>query len=164
MTIQSDHHETTTNPADEATVRDLYQQLMDGWNGGSGESFAAVFTQDGELVAFDGTHFKGRSEIAPIPSATLRQVDEGDAPRRTGRDRAVPEQRCSPTTCGGRNGDARQNRAFAGTRLSSNTRRHTSGRRMAPRCVPEHPGPGDEQRGRVPGMDVFGLAVEGFSP
>jgi uncharacterized protein (TIGR02246 family) len=66
MTIQSDHHETTTKPAEEATVRDLYQQLMDGWNGGSGEAFAAVFTPDGELVAFDGTHFKGRSEIAPF--------------------------------------------------------------------------------------------------
>jgi uncharacterized protein (TIGR02246 family) len=66
MTIQPDHHETTTNPADEAAVRDLYQQLMDGWSRGSGEAFAAVFTQDGDLVAFDGTHFKGRREIAPF--------------------------------------------------------------------------------------------------
>ena len=64
MTIQPDHHETTTNPADEAAVRDLYQQLMDGWNRGSGEAFAAVFVEDGDLVAFDGTHFKGRKEIA----------------------------------------------------------------------------------------------------
>jgi uncharacterized protein (TIGR02246 family) len=66
MAIQPDHHATTTNPADEAVVRDLYQQLMDCWNRGSGEAFAAVFTQDGDLVAFDGTHFKGRKEIAPF--------------------------------------------------------------------------------------------------
>ncbi len=66
MTIQPDHHETTTNPADEAAVRDLYQQLMDGWNRGNGDVFAAVFAEDGDLVAFDGTHFKGREEIAPF--------------------------------------------------------------------------------------------------
>ncbi len=66
MAIQPAHHATTTNPADEAAVRDLYQQLMDGWNRGSGEAFATVFTEHGDLVAFDGTHFKGREEIAPF--------------------------------------------------------------------------------------------------
>jgi uncharacterized protein (TIGR02246 family) len=64
MAIRPDHRETTANPADEAAVRDLYQQLMHGWNRASGDAFAAVFTEDGELVAFDGTHFKGRKEIA----------------------------------------------------------------------------------------------------
>ena len=66
MAIQPEHHETTTNSADEAAVSGLYQQLMDGWNRGSGDAFAAVFTEDGDLVAFDGTHFKGRQEIAPF--------------------------------------------------------------------------------------------------
>jgi uncharacterized protein (TIGR02246 family) len=60
------HDKTMTNPADEAAVRALYQELMDGWNRGSGEDFAAAFTDDGDLVAFDGTHFKGRKEIAPF--------------------------------------------------------------------------------------------------
>jgi uncharacterized protein (TIGR02246 family) len=64
MSIGSNHDETTNRVADEAAVRDLYQQLMDGWNQGSGEAFAAAFTEDGDLVAFDGTHFKGREEIA----------------------------------------------------------------------------------------------------
>lgn len=50
--------------ADEAAVRAVYQQLMDAWNAGSGERFAAGFQQDGDLVAFDGTHFRGREEIA----------------------------------------------------------------------------------------------------
>ena len=59
--------ETKVNySADEAAVRALYQQLMDGWNQGSGAAFAAVFAEDGDLVAFDGTHFKGRQEIAPF--------------------------------------------------------------------------------------------------
>jgi uncharacterized protein (TIGR02246 family) len=60
------HDKTTANHADEAAVRALYQELMDGWNRGSGDTFAAVFTEDGDLVAFDGTHFKGREEIAPF--------------------------------------------------------------------------------------------------
>jgi uncharacterized protein (TIGR02246 family) len=41
----------------------LYQQLMDGWNKGSGEAFAAPFAEDGDLVGMDGTHLKGRQEI-----------------------------------------------------------------------------------------------------
>ena len=48
---------------DEADVRALYQQLMDGWNKGNGESFAAPFAEDGDLIDFDGTHLKGRREI-----------------------------------------------------------------------------------------------------
>lgn len=52
--------------ADEAEVRALYQQLMDGWNQGSGAAFAAAFTDDGDLVAFDGTHLKGRQQIAEV--------------------------------------------------------------------------------------------------
>jgi uncharacterized protein (TIGR02246 family) len=54
----------TSQPEDEAAVRrSLYTQLMDGWNRGSAEAFSAPFAEDGHLVAFDGTHFKGRDEI-----------------------------------------------------------------------------------------------------
>lgn len=58
------HDKTITNPADEAAIRALYQELMDGWNRGSGAAFAAAFAEDGDQVAFDGTRFKGRQEIA----------------------------------------------------------------------------------------------------
>jgi uncharacterized protein (TIGR02246 family) len=58
--------EATESAADEADVRALYRRLMDAWNQGSGAAFAAIFTEDGDLVAFDGTHFKGRQEIAPF--------------------------------------------------------------------------------------------------
>ena len=60
------HIASSAHHADEAAVRALYQQLMDGWNKGSGEAFASVFTEDGDLVAFDGTHFHGRIEIVPF--------------------------------------------------------------------------------------------------
>jgi uncharacterized protein (TIGR02246 family) len=41
----------------------LYQQLMDGWNRGSGKDFATPFADNGDLVGFDGTRLKGRQEI-----------------------------------------------------------------------------------------------------
>ena len=66
MAIQPNHGEISANPADEAAVRGLFQQLIAGWNRGSGAEFAAAFTKDGDLVAFDGTRFKGREEIAPF--------------------------------------------------------------------------------------------------
>jgi uncharacterized protein (TIGR02246 family) len=50
--------------ADEAAIRALYQQVMDGWNAASGDAFAAPFEEDGDLVGFDGTHLKVRQEIA----------------------------------------------------------------------------------------------------
>ena len=57
-------HRIDSHVADETPVRALYQELMDGWNKGSSEAFAAPFAEDGHLVAFDGTHFEGRREIA----------------------------------------------------------------------------------------------------
>ena len=65
-TMPTREEAAANDSADEAAVRALYQQLMDGWNQGSGEAFAAVFTEDGDLVGFDGTHLKGRQEIAPF--------------------------------------------------------------------------------------------------
>src|SRR5829696_6982462 len=70
-TMSTREEASANDSTDEAAVRALYQQLMDGWNQGSGEAFAAVFTEDGDLVAFDGTHFKGRQQIAPFHQQLL---------------------------------------------------------------------------------------------
>lgn len=50
--------------ADEGRIRDLYRQLMDGWNAASGDAFAAPFEENGDLVGFDGAHLLGSKEIA----------------------------------------------------------------------------------------------------
>ena len=63
MNLQTTHS-ATSQSTDEVAVRALYQQMMHGWNQGSGETFAAVFAEDGDLIGFDGTHLKGRQEIA----------------------------------------------------------------------------------------------------
>lgn len=53
-----------SNAADEAAIRALRQQMVDGWNQGSGAGFAAPFAEDGEQIVFEGTHFKNKQEIA----------------------------------------------------------------------------------------------------
>jgi uncharacterized protein (TIGR02246 family) len=62
---------STSQSTDEVDVRALYQQMMDAWNTGSGEAYAAPFAEDGDLIGFDGTHFKGRREIAPFHQRLL---------------------------------------------------------------------------------------------
>ena len=49
---------------DEAAIRTLYQQMTDGWNKGSGQAFAATYTDDSDFIGFDGTYMKGRQQIA----------------------------------------------------------------------------------------------------
>ena len=58
---------TSSKPSidnNEVVIRSLYFQMIDGWNKGNGEAFASPFAEDADLVGFDGTHLKGRQEIA----------------------------------------------------------------------------------------------------
>ncbi|PWU79424.1 MAG: hypothetical protein DLM72_17475 [Candidatus Nitrosopolaris wilkensis] len=49
---------------DEVAIRGLSQQTIDGWNKGSGDGLAAPYTEDSDYIGFDGTHLKGRQQIA----------------------------------------------------------------------------------------------------
>jgi|GEM_PF-1231237 len=68
-TREMDSQLQATQPNAETPIRALYEQLMDGWNKGSGEAFAAPFADVCDLVAFDGTHFMSRQEIATFQQA-----------------------------------------------------------------------------------------------
>ena len=57
-------HPTPEHQSDETAVRALYDQLMNGWNAGSGALFAGPFAHDADLVGFDGTHLHGHEAIA----------------------------------------------------------------------------------------------------
>ena len=50
--------------ADEKTLSGLFQQMIDGWNQGDGQAYAAPFTDDADYVIVDGKHVKGRETIA----------------------------------------------------------------------------------------------------
>jgi len=39
-------------------------KLLDAWGRGDGDAYSALFTDDADYVAFDGTHTKGRTAIA----------------------------------------------------------------------------------------------------
>jgi uncharacterized protein (TIGR02246 family) len=38
--------------------------MIDAWNAGAGAAFAVPFTDEADLVAWKGTHLKGRQQIA----------------------------------------------------------------------------------------------------
>src|SRR5918995_512022 len=62
---QVSHQQTTKSSAEnESAIRALYFRMIEGWNKGDGDVFAAPFAEDADLVGFDGTHLKGRQEIA----------------------------------------------------------------------------------------------------
>jgi uncharacterized protein (TIGR02246 family) len=49
-----------------------YRELLEAWNRRDADGFAAVFTDDGSCVGFDGSMMNGRAEIA----STLRSIFE----------------------------------------------------------------------------------------
>jgi uncharacterized protein (TIGR02246 family) len=52
------------NAADEAAIRALFQNLLDSWGRGDGAAYGDQFTEDADYVAFDGSHTRGRRQIA----------------------------------------------------------------------------------------------------
>ena len=50
--------------ADETAICALYLHMMEGWNAAGSNAFASPFEENGDLVGSDGTHIKGRQEIA----------------------------------------------------------------------------------------------------
>jgi len=55
---------TTLHQADELKIRALFEDLLGDWGRGDGEAYGSRFTEDADYVAFDGTHTRGRQEIA----------------------------------------------------------------------------------------------------
>ncbi len=47
----------------ERDIRSLYHALLDSWNRKSSSVFAALFTEDGDVVGFDGSGHSGKTAI-----------------------------------------------------------------------------------------------------
>ncbi|MFG2028684.1 SgcJ/EcaC family oxidoreductase [Streptomyces sp. NPDC048825] len=45
-------------------LKRLIQRQSDAWNRGDGAAFAATYAEDAEFITFDGTHLRGRPEMA----------------------------------------------------------------------------------------------------
>jgi uncharacterized protein (TIGR02246 family) len=50
--------------ADEREIRALHRRMLDAWEAGDGEAFAAPFSDDALFVGFDGSVTRGRDQIA----------------------------------------------------------------------------------------------------
>ena len=68
---------TTQTAADEDAIRAIHLRMIDAWNAGDGAAFAAPFTDDADFVAFEGTHLKGRQEIALFHQRIFDTVVKG---------------------------------------------------------------------------------------
>ena len=58
----SSHLSESEIAANGSVVRTLYQKLIEAW--GDTDAYAALFTEDGDYITFDGSHARGRTEIA----------------------------------------------------------------------------------------------------
>jgi uncharacterized protein (TIGR02246 family) len=67
----------TNTTADESAIRAFHRQMIDAWNRGSGEGFAAPFSETADFLTFEGTHLKGRKEIAAFHQQAFDTVVKG---------------------------------------------------------------------------------------
>jgi uncharacterized protein (TIGR02246 family) len=65
------------NAADDDAIRAIHQQMIDAWDASSGAAFAAPFTDDADVVAFEGTHLQGRQEITAFHQQAFDTVVKG---------------------------------------------------------------------------------------
>jgi uncharacterized protein (TIGR02246 family) len=63
--------------ADEAALRALMAQMVESWDRGDSAGLAAAFTEDGDLVAGDGTLTSGRREIERYFAGLLTRMPRG---------------------------------------------------------------------------------------
>ena len=68
---------TTQTAADADAIRAIHQRMIDAWNAGDAVAFAAPFTDEADFVAFEGTHLKGRREIASFHRQIFDTVVKG---------------------------------------------------------------------------------------
>jgi len=55
--------QTKAPSSDETAIRNIVEQVQDGWNAHDGKAFAARFSTDADYVVFNGMRAKGRGEI-----------------------------------------------------------------------------------------------------
>lgn len=67
----------TSNDADENAIRAIHRRMIDAWNAGDGAAFAAPFTDAADFVVWEGTHLKGRQEIAVFTQQIFDTVVKG---------------------------------------------------------------------------------------
>lgn len=60
--------------SEEAAIRQIVQQVQDGWNAHDGKAFAAPFAEDADYVIVNGQHVKGRTMIETGHTAIFASI------------------------------------------------------------------------------------------
>ena len=74
-----------------AEVSDLYNALLDAWNGHDAAAYAALFTEDGYVVGFDGSEMNGREEIERSLAGIFADHETGRYVGKVNDERAVSD-------------------------------------------------------------------------
>jgi uncharacterized protein (TIGR02246 family) len=57
---------------DRERIEACYRELLKAWNRRDANAFAALFTEDGDAIGFDGSEMHGRADIASTLSAVFQ--------------------------------------------------------------------------------------------
>ncbi|MFT3926979.1 MAG: SgcJ/EcaC family oxidoreductase [Myxococcales bacterium] len=57
-------HPAMVDAVDAAALKAAFERMVEAWNAGSAEDFAAAFSDDADFVAFEGSHLRSRASIA----------------------------------------------------------------------------------------------------
>jgi uncharacterized protein (TIGR02246 family) len=92
----SDTRTKAERVTDERAVRALHRRVLEAWDAGDGEAFAAPFRDDAVFIGFDGSVMRGREQIASTHQEVFdrwmkgsRLVEEGTEVRFVARDVAI---------------------------------------------------------------------------
>jgi uncharacterized protein (TIGR02246 family) len=64
--MHSDTGPEAARAGEAGEIRALHQRMLDAWDSGDGEAFAAPFRDDAVFVGFDGSAMRGREQIATV--------------------------------------------------------------------------------------------------
>jgi uncharacterized protein (TIGR02246 family) len=84
-----------------AEVPDLYYSLLAAWNRHDAAAYAALFTQDGYVVGFDGSEMNGRDEIERSLSAIFADHETGKYVAKVRTERTVSDDIAMLAAVGG---------------------------------------------------------------
>jgi len=76
-TVMSNAQTLQNSSTDEAAIRQVVQQVQNGWNAHDGKAFAAPFAPDADYVVVNGTKVKGREAIEKGHTAIFSTIYKG---------------------------------------------------------------------------------------
>ena len=68
---------TTQTVTDENKIRAIHRRIIDAWNAGDSAAYEALFSDGADFIVWNGTHLRGRQEIAAFHRQAFDTVVKG---------------------------------------------------------------------------------------